>query len=30
MKQIELLIYIIFFVFMLLLVAKYWKTGKNE
>jgi hypothetical protein len=30
MKQIELLIYIIFLVLMLLLVAKYWNTGRNQ
>jgi hypothetical protein len=30
MKQIELLIYILFFVFMLLLVLKYWKTGRKD
>ncbi len=30
MKQIELLIYIIIFVFMLLLIAKYWKTGRKS
>ena len=29
MKQIELLIYMIFFVFMLLLILKYWKTGRD-
>lgn len=30
MKQIELLIYILIFVFVLFLVVKYWKTGKRE
>jgi hypothetical protein len=30
MKQIELLIYIVFFILMLLLVLKYWKTGRHE
>lgn len=30
MKQIELLIYIIFFIFMVLLVVKYWKTGRDS
>ncbi len=29
MKQIELLIYIIIFIFMLLMIVKYWKTGRN-
>lgn len=30
MKQIELLIYILIFVFVLFLVVKYWKTGRRE
>lgn len=29
MKQIELLIYILIFVFVLFLVVKYWKTGRD-
>ncbi len=29
MKQIELLIYIVFFVALLILVIRYWKTGND-
>jgi hypothetical protein len=29
MKQIELLIYILIFVAVLLLVVRYWKTGRK-
>ena len=30
MKQIELLIYIVIFLFTLFLVIKYWKTGNKK
>jgi hypothetical protein len=29
MKQVELLIYVLIFVFVLFLIVKYWKTGRK-
>ncbi len=30
MKHIEVLIYVLIFIFVLLLIAKYWKTGRRK